>query len=1072
MAEIFVFSVRKTEMKGEKMRKRRIIQAVTGLILSLTLIAGLGIGAFADEETGGAVDPERWMPLEEYEIIPGTAFEFVDSTSQEALMSEAQEYPAAFDLRELGYITPVRSQYPHGTCWGFAAMAAAESSLLSSGIAAEDGYDVNTLNLSEKYLVISAYTPFLKEGHPQNGEGFTLGNTPHFKLNRGGNATQASVGISTGFGIVHENSNPEYAYRGREGTREYAIIDGVMSPFGYSTMDDWEISQENRFCPDYVLQESYMLPTPVKLLNWEGGAGKWKYEYNEAGTNAIKKQLMAGRAVQIGYYAERSSPSQDESVETQFLSDNWAHYGTQMDFANHAVAIVGWDDNYPAENFLLTPQGNGAWLVKNSWGSGEQEFPDHANGSWGLLQGQDKGPDYEATSDIHTGYFWLSYYDHSLSGPEAVSFERANSNEIVDAHDYLTGFTINAREYKDEIRMANIFQASVSQKLTKISYYTTHPSTTAHWEIYLLPNGMNIPDMGLLVAEGTQTHEFGGFHKVELPEPVALYHGQRYVIVVTETLPDGRYTVNVSIGEKNEYKRIINEAESLCYKNEGWSDLASDPDLLAELATQTVGNQGTDPLQTPNVCDNFLIRGYSEPLEDDILFSTTEMKKLVFVSGRRSASVTIKPSSLSDLSAKNWSVEWKCLKRKNDTENLVTIEPYNQGFNAKISVRTENGQPVTGSGLVVAKITADGKDVGTVLFPADAYQVWIDSLDTMDMKYAYPYTGEEIKPEVIVFGASANPVPGIDCTITYTDNVKTGVAKITAKSMGDVIESSADLYFAITPVKAVLESVSAGEQKLTAIVQDQTDTGLTEYQFQYRPKGSEEWIRKNVKAEPGKTEYVLDGLKAGEQYEVQVCGLLTIPEKAEYQKLSREYLGEPSQMLTSDEILPQKIVPGWNQIDGKWFYYDTNGNMVKGWVKDNGKWYYLNKETGEMKTGWVQDGGSWYYLYGSGAMATGWVNVNDVWYYLSSSGAMLTGWQKDGSTWYFLKGSGAMAANEWCGGYWLSGSGAWVYQPRGSWKQNSTGWWFGDTSGWYAKNTTVKIDDVLYKFNEAGYWVK
>ncbi len=42
------------------MRKRRIIQTVIGWSLSLTLIAGFGIGAFADEETGGAVDPERW----------------------------------------------------------------------------------------------------------------------------------------------------------------------------------------------------------------------------------------------------------------------------------------------------------------------------------------------------------------------------------------------------------------------------------------------------------------------------------------------------------------------------------------------------------------------------------------------------------------------------------------------------------------------------------------------------------------------------------------------------------------------------------------------------------------------------------------------------------------------------------------------------------------------------------------------------------------------------------------------------------------------------------------------------
>ena len=66
----------------------------------------------------------------------------------------------------------------------------------------------------------------------------------------------------------------------------------------------------------------------------------------------------------------------------------------------------------------------------------------------------------------------------------------------------------------------------------------------------------------------------------------------------------------------------------------------------------------------------------------------------------------------------------------------------------------------------------------------------------------------------------------------------------------------------------------------------------------------------------------------------------------------------------------------------------------------------------------------------------------------------------------------SMLGNEWYGGYWLNGSGAWTYQPKGSWHQDSTGWWFGDTSGWYAKNTTVKIDGVSYTFNAAGYWVK
>ena len=41
---------------------------------------------------------------------------------------------------------------------------------------------------------------------------------------------------------------------------------------------------------------------------------------------------------------------------------------TGDEYADHAVTIIGWDDNYPKENFNNVPKGNGAWIVKNSWG--------------------------------------------------------------------------------------------------------------------------------------------------------------------------------------------------------------------------------------------------------------------------------------------------------------------------------------------------------------------------------------------------------------------------------------------------------------------------------------------------------------------------------------------------------------------------------------------------------------------------------------------------------------------------------------------------------------------------------
>ena len=50
---------------------------------------------------------------------------------------------------------------------------------------------------------------------------------------------------------------------------------------------------------------------------------------------------------------------------------------------NHDVSIVGWDDNYSKEKFKTTPPGDGAFIVRNSWG------PD-----WG-----------------ENGYFYVSYYD-------------------------------------------------------------------------------------------------------------------------------------------------------------------------------------------------------------------------------------------------------------------------------------------------------------------------------------------------------------------------------------------------------------------------------------------------------------------------------------------------------------------------------------------------------------------------------------------------------------------------------------------------------------------------------------
>ena len=178
-------------------------------------------------------------------------------------------------------------------------------------------------------------------------------------------------------------------------------------------------------------------------------------------------------------------------------------------------------------------------------------------------------------------------------------------------------------------------------------------------------------------------------------------------------------------------------------------------------------------------------------------------------------------------------------------------------------------------------------------------------------------------------------------------------------------------------------------------------------------------------------------------------------------------------------LLKKKI--GWIQEDGKWYYYDKNGNLTIGWAKINKKWYYFNKD-GVMQEGWIKDGGKWYYLMPEkGYMKTGWIKDGDIWYYCNlKTGAMETGWQLIKEVYYFFRNSGAMAHGEWVyvtpptGGdkkayYALNTAGKWTYQHAGAWKKDDKGRKFNIGDNKYLINTTAIISKKEYKFDAQGY---
>lgn len=120
----------------------------------------------------------------------------------------------------------------------------------------------------------------------------------------------------------------------------------------------------------------------------------------------------------------------------------------------------------------------------------------------------------------------------------------------------------------------------------------------------------------------------------------------------------------------------------------------------------------------------------------------------------------------------------------------------------------------------------------------------------------------------------------------------------------------------------------------------------------------------------------------------------------------------------------------WINLNGKWQYSDSTGNVLKNtWYADksNGKAYYLQAD-GTMATGWLSYNGDWYYFEADGSRVTGWKKLGANWYYLDSEGKMKTGWFKDvNGKWYYLyHSSGTMATNITLDGYKLGADGAWI----------------------------------------------
>ena len=158
------------------------------------------------------------------------------------------------------------------------------------------------------------------------------------------------------------------------------------------------------------------------------------------------------------------------------------------------------------------------------------------------------------------------------------------------------------------------------------------------------------------------------------------------------------------------------------------------------------------------------------------------------------------------------------------------------------------------------------------------------------------------------------------------------------------------------------------------------------------------------------------------------------------------------------------IENSWTKLDNQWYYAASSGQLVQNtWKKINGSWYYFD-QTGSMLSNTAVDG---YLLTKSGAMAeNGWTKLDQIWYYVAPSGKISQDkWEKINGSWYYFDKEGGMLSATTFKGYLFNQSGA---MAENNWVKIKDTWFYANGSGRYIQENWQKIQGSWYSFDQNG----
>lgn len=274
-----------------------------------------------------------------------------------------------------------------------------------------------------------------------------------------------------------------------------------------------KLSQNDKLSGNVSIENSYKIKTT--LIN-------------------IKESIIKYGSVMISFYYNKDYYNKNKASYNLIQTNN-------KEFS-HAVTIVGWDDNYSKNNFKYKPQKNGAWLVKNSWGT-----------NWG-----------------NKGYFRISYECLNLSEYFYI-YDATINKKYNNRYEYDSTYTKSI--YQNVTYQINTFTAEDNEVLSEVMFHTLEEN--CNYKVYCY-NGNFIDNKNInnavLIASGNLKYQ--GFHTVELSKKIILDKNKNFSIIIELKTKEGKPATAILDKTNKEQNLITKPNRSYIYINGNcWLDL-------------------------------------------------------------------------------------------------------------------------------------------------------------------------------------------------------------------------------------------------------------------------------------------------------------------------------------------------------------------------------------------------------------------------------------------------------------------------------------------------------------------